>query len=354
MVTQGDILSGRYLLAEQIGAGGMGTVFRAVDLRTGGEVAVKIPHPFLAGDKVFIERLRREAQAAAALHSPRIARVTDFAEHQGTSYLVMEYVPGLTLAERIERDGPLPPSEALHITLEVARALDAAHQRGIIHRDLKPQNVRLDGDDVKVLDFGIARMEGFSGLTSASTLIGSPEYLAPERAEEPGDIRADLYSLGVILYQMLSGKVPFDGGTPFTIMRRHATEAPPPLPPGLPQLVYPIVDRCLAKRPEDRFQTPRELIAALQGALQHLEEERVTRRLAARAPAADGRTLDLPRPPHPEPMAQGEPPAAPPPPTLAPAPGGGRLCRRRDPNHGRVRGCSGGFRPLPAHRTACG
>jgi hypothetical protein len=307
MVTQGDILSGRYLLAEQVGAGGMGTVFRAVDLRTGGEVAVKIPHPFLAGDKVFVERLRREAQAAAALHSPRIARVTDFAEHQGTPYLVMEYVPGLTLAERIERDGPLPPAEALHITLEVARALDAAHQRGITHRDLKPQNIRLDGDDVKVLDFGIARIEGFSGLTSASTLIGSPEYLAPERAEGPGDIRADLYSLGVILYQMLSGKVPFDGGTPFTIMRRHASEAPPPLPPGLPQPVYPIVDRCLAKRPEDRFQTPRELIAALQEALQHLEEERVTRRLAARAPAADGRTLDLPRPPHSEPVAQSEP-----------------------------------------------
>ncbi len=317
MVTQGDILSGRYLLAEQIGAGGMGTVFRAVDLRTGGDVAVKVPHPFLVGDKVFVERLRREAQAAAALHSPRIARVTDFAEHEGTPYLVMEYVPGQTLAERIERGGPLPPAEALHITLEVARALDAAYQRGIVHRDLKPQNIRLDGDDVKVLDFGIARMEGFSGLTSASTLIGSPEYLAPERAEGPGDVRADIYSLGVILYQMLSGKVPFDGGTPFTIMRRHATEAPPPLPPGLPRPVYPIVERCLAKRPEDRFPTPRDLIAALQETLQQIEEERVTRRLAARASAADGRTLDLPRPP------QSEPPA--PQPSTTPAPASGEI-----------------------------
>jgi hypothetical protein len=326
MVTQGDILSGRYLLAEQIGAGGMGTVFRAVDLRTGGEVAVKIPHPFLVSDKVFVERLRREAQAAAALHSPRIARVTDFAEHQGTPYLVMEYVPGLTLAERIERDGPLPPAEALHIAFEVARALDAAHQRGVTHRDLKPQNIRLDGDDVKVLDFGIARMEGFSGLTSASTLIGSPEYLAPERAEGPGDVRADLYSLGVILYQMLSGKVPFDGGTPFTIMRRHATEAPPPLPPGLPQPVYPIVERCLAKRPEDRFQAPRELAGALQEALQRLEEERVTRRLAARAPLADGRTLDLPRPLQSEP---GEPAGSPAPASTA-APAGARPPERPD------------------------
>lgn len=307
MVTQGDILSGRYLLAEQLGAGGMGTVFRAVDLRTGGEVAVKIPHPFLVGDTVFVERLRREAQAAAALHSPRIARVTDFAEHEGTPYLVMEYVPGQTLAERIERDGPLSPAEALHVMLEVARALDAAFQRGITHRDLKPQNIHLDGDDVKVLDFGIARMEGFSGLTSASTLIGSPEYLAPERAEGPGDVRADIYSLGVIFYQMLSGMVPFDGGTPFTIMRRHATEAPPPLPPGLPQPVYAIVERCLAKRPEDRFQTPRELITALQEALQRLEEERVTRRLAARAPAADGRTLDLPRPSQAEPSGPSGP-----------------------------------------------
>ncbi len=299
MVAQGEVLSNRYLLDEQIGSGGMGTVYRATDLRTGAHVAVKIPHTFLASDKVYVERLKREAQIAASIHSPRVARVTDFAEHDGQPYLVMEYVPGETISDLIDRRGAIEPVEALHITLEVARALDAAHQRGITHRDLKPQNIRIDDADIRVLDFGIARLEGQKGLTSAGQLIGSPEYLAPERAEGLGDIRSDIYSLGVVLYQMLAGKAPFDGGTPFTILRRHANEAPPPLPAGMPAQVYPIVERCLAKRPEDRYQLPRELILAIQEAQRAIQEEHTSQRLAGAVPP--GRTLDLPAVSNPRP-----------------------------------------------------
>ena len=273
MVVAGDILSGRYLLQDELGAGGMGTVYRAVDLRTGAEVAIKVPHPFVVHDRAYIERLRREAQIAASLHSPRVALVTDFAEHEGTPYLVMEYVPGVSLATLLEREDAMRIGDALHVALEVARALDAAHQRGIVHRDLKPGNIHLDNDDVKVLDFGIARLDGQSNLTAAGTLGGSPEYIAPERMEGQADIRADIYSLGIVLYEMITGRPPFEGATPWTVLRRHAAEPPPPLPPSVPAVVAAIIERCLAKRPEARYQTPRELIGALQEAIRTVQRQ---------------------------------------------------------------------------------
>ena len=150
----GTILADRYLLTEEIGAGGMGTVYRATDLRTGGPVAVKVPHPYLARDPVFRERLRREARIAAALTSPRVVRVVDLDEHEGVPYLVMEFVAGETLSERLRRAGP-PGAEALAIAREIARALEAAHALGVVHRDLTPRNVKLVDGQLKVLDFGI-------------------------------------------------------------------------------------------------------------------------------------------------------------------------------------------------------
>ncbi|MFN8556025.1 MAG: protein kinase [Dehalococcoidia bacterium] len=273
----------------------MGTVFRAVDLRTGGNVAVKAPHAFLTRDRNYVERLRREAMIAASLQSPRIARVTDLAEHDGTPYLVMEYVPGETLANVIDREGPLAPERALRIALEVARALDAAHQRGIVHRDLKPQNIHVDNDDVKVLDFGIARLQGLSSLTGAGTLLGSPEYTAPERMDGMGDIRGDVYALGVVLYEMLSGRLPFSGDTPWRLLQRHASEPPPPLPAGLPTAVYPIVERCLAKRPEDRYATPRDLAVAPQHAARLVDGE--TGAATVAAPPPSSAQIRLPTPP---------------------------------------------------------
>lgn len=294
MIAQGTILSRRYFLEEELGAGGMGTVYAAVDLRTGARVAVKVPHAFLIRDPQYVERLRREAQIAASMRSTRVALVTDFAEHEGIPYLVMEYVPGQTLADRIAEQGALPPEEALRVTLEIARALDAAHAAGIIHRDLKPHNIRLTSEgDVKVLDFGIARMEGQVALTAVSVFMGSPDYAAPERMEGPGDIRSDIYSLGVTLYEMLTGRLPFGSGTAWTILNRHLHEPPPPLPEGFPPMVYPIVDRCLVKRPEDRYQTPRELAQDLTAALRQLDRDQDMAGRSATHPTP------LPAPPQP-------------------------------------------------------
>jgi hypothetical protein len=301
VVTQGTILSQRYLLEVELGTGGMGTVYRAVDLRTGARVAVKIPHAFLIRNRQYVARLQREAGIAAALLSSRIARVTDFSEHEGIPYIVMEWVPGESLADRIARQGALPPAEAVRIALEVARALVAAHAAGIVHRDLKPDNIRLTHDGgVKVLDFGIARVQGQSGLTSHSQFLGSPDYAAPERADGMGDIRSDLYSLGVTLFEMLTGQLPFGSGTPFTIIRRHAEEPPRPLPFGLPAMLYAVVDRCLAKRPEARYQTPEDLVGDLVATLRQIERDGdYADRTAAHAapPAAapvDGPTVVLP------------------------------------------------------------
>jgi eukaryotic-like serine/threonine-protein kinase len=281
MIGTGEIVSGRYLLQEELGAGGTATVYRAVDLRTGGEVAVKVPYRHLLRDVRQVERLRREAQIAATVTSPSVARVTDYAEHEGTPCLVMEYVPGETLADRLAGTRTLPVPQAMYIALAVARALNALYDRHIIHRDLKPENIRITGDNVKVIDCGLAWMEGQSRLTADGMLMGTLEYLAPERAEGHDDIRADIYSLGVTLYQMLTGRLPFTGATPLSLIRSHATKPPPPLPPGLPPAVYEIVAGCLAKRPEDRFQTPKDLVVALAAALRVADQQIAAQRATA-------------------------------------------------------------------------
>jgi serine/threonine protein kinase len=268
VTTEGRILSNRYLLAEEIGTGGMGNVYRATDLRTGGQVAVKVPHPYLARDPEYVERLRREARIAASLYSPRIVRVIDLdTDENGIPFLVMEYVPGPTLLDELHDRGAFPLADALTLGLETARALDTAHQKGIVHRDLKPHNIKLADGEVKVLDFGIAKAEGLPGMTSASVFMGTPEYSAPERAEGLGDIRSDIYSLGVILYEALAGQLPFSALNPMAVLRKHEQEPPPPLPPDIPEDVSAIVMRCLAKRPEDRYQAPRDLVRDLTAVL---------------------------------------------------------------------------------------
>lgn len=302
----GTTLAGRYLLTEELGTGGMGIVYRATDMRTGADVAVKMAHSFLARDPSYAQRLQREARIAATLQSPRIARVTDYDEHEGTPFLVMEYAPGETLARIISRQGPIFTRRALEITLDVARALDVAHGRNVVHRDLKPHNICVDGSDVRVLDFGIARTMGEPGITSNSILLGSPEYLAPERTEGGGDIRSDIYSLGVVLYEMLTGRVPFGGVTPWQVVRNAAADPLPALPAGFPTPVQRIVERCLAKLPQDRFQTPAELIAALQSALA-MWDQPVTAELSAVA----GGTGPYARPTGTAPAPAGVPPRQP-------------------------------------------
>ncbi|MFN8557231.1 MAG: serine/threonine-protein kinase [Dehalococcoidia bacterium] len=264
---QGALLANRYLLGAAIGAGGMGVVYRATDLRTGGVVAVKVVHPAIAHLPEYLRRLRREAELAAALTSPRVVRVTDLDQHEGTPFLVMEYVPGPTLAEVLAEQGRLPLDQALFLCLEVARALEAADQLGIAHRDLKPDNIKLVEGQVKVLDFGIAKAVA-AGDRHAATgqYIGTPAYSAPERAAGLGDTRVDIYALGVILFELIEGRPPFEGRTALEVMQQHASLAPPPLTRAVPPNVQQILARCLAKRPEDRYQTPTALREALQAA----------------------------------------------------------------------------------------
>jgi serine/threonine-protein kinase len=272
----GQVLNGRYLLHDTLGAGGMGAVYRATDLRTGATVAVKIPHPWLTMDGDYAERLHREARIAAVLTSPRIVRVIDFDRHEGRPFLVMEYVPGQTLAEALDEHGALPWRQAARIALNVARALDGAHRAGVVHRDLKPQNIKLDDDDdVKVLDFGIARAAHMASMTATNVVLGTPKYLAPERlggrhGNDPADTslshsdpRSDLYALGVVLYEMVAGRPPFDGDTPWPVIHGHIAEPPPELPATTPQALARVIARALEKRPEDRYQTAAEMITAL-------------------------------------------------------------------------------------------
>ncbi|MDQ3701897.1 MAG: serine/threonine-protein kinase [Chloroflexota bacterium] len=265
----GTLLAGRYMLAEALGSGGAGSVYRATDLRTGGSVAVKLLHPLLAQNPTWRERLRREAQIAAQLTSPRIVRVIDLAEEEGGPFLVLEYVAGETLEERLRQHGPLAPGTALAIAIEVAHALAAAHAAGIVHRDLKPQNISLVDGQVKVLDFGIAHMDDLAGLTQAGGFVGTPEYAAPEQAAGHGDIRSDIYALGVVLYRMVTGRTPFSGPTALAVLRHHE-ETPPPLPNSLPEPLREVLARCLAKLPTERYQSPAALVEALTAALETL------------------------------------------------------------------------------------
>jgi hypothetical protein len=267
MVATGTILSERYLIHHEIGSGGMGAVYEATDLRTGGTVAVKLLHPPYARNPEFVARLRREAQIAASIRTPRAVRVIDLHEHEGTPFLVMEYVGGESVADRLARLGRLPVDEALAVCVEVARALEGAYAAGVVHRDLKPANIKItDEGEVKVLDFGIARADYLPGITATDTFIGTPEYSAPERLDGSGDIRSDIYSLGVILYEMLAGVRPFTAPTGFALLRQHESAPVPPLPVAVPTEVQAILDRSLAKRPQDRYQTPAELLGSLHAA----------------------------------------------------------------------------------------
>ncbi|MBI2760320.1 MAG: serine/threonine protein kinase [Chloroflexi bacterium] len=280
MVSDGSMLSNRYLIVREVGSGGMGSVYEATDLRTGGTVAVKTLHPHFARDAQFVSRLRREAQIAASIRTPRAVKVLDLDEFEGTPYLVMEYVTGEDLADKLERVGRLSVDEALSVCMDITRALEGAHAVGVVHRDLKPQNVMITEEgEIKVLDFGIARAENQPGITSTNVFTGTPEYCAPERLDAQGDIRSDIYSVGVILYELVSGQRPFTGPTAFSVLRQHEIAPVPQLPPDVPPAVQAIVEKALAKKPAERFQTPAELMLALR---------------AAREPA--GRAVAPPRP----------------------------------------------------------
>jgi len=261
------VLADRYELGPVLGEGGMARVYRGVDRQLRRPVAVKVLAAPFDRDRSFVERFRREARAAAGLSHPNIVAVFDSGSDDGTHFIVTELVEGETLADRLRRDGPMPPEEAVAVAVDIARALAAAHERGLIHRDIKPGNVMVLPDGrVKVVDFGIARAAGSDTLTGTGVVLGSTAYLSPEQAGgQPVDQRADLYALGCVLYEMLTGNVPFRADTPIATMYRHVNEDAPP-----PSTIVPveseleaIVMRCLEKDAKRRFGSAAELEAAL-------------------------------------------------------------------------------------------
>src|SRR5436309_1403141 len=261
------IFDRRYRLVRKLGTGGMGAVYLAEDEELGRRVAIKMLDERHAQDEQFVERFRREAKNAAGLSHPNIVSIYDRGEAEGTYYIAMEYLEGRTLKELIVTKGPTPIPVAIDYARQMLGALGFAHKNGIVHRDIKPHNVVVAPDGrVKVTDFGIAR-SGASQMTEAGSIIGTAQYLSPEQARgAPVDQRSDLYSVGIVLYEMLTGTVPFTGETPLEIAMKHLSDTPRPpslLRPDIPPDLDMVVLRALAKSPEDRFQTAEEMDAEL-------------------------------------------------------------------------------------------
>jgi len=275
MDLEGRTLDGRYQLGSLLGAGGMARVYVATDRVLERQVAVKVLSPPDAQDPLFVERFRREARAAARLSHPNIVAVFDSGSDADQPYLVMEYVPGESLAELLHRQGRLAPGRAVELAIQVCAALAAAHAQGLVHRDIKPANV-LVGEDgqVKVTDFGIVKASAATTLTGTGTVLGTAAYLSPEQAQgHPVDARSDLYGLGCVLYELLCGSPPFGSGadrSPVAVATRHVRE--PPEPPSMrnPQVapaLEAVVLTALAKDPAQRYQSAVELQHALERVL---------------------------------------------------------------------------------------
>ncbi|MEJ7575388.1 MAG: protein kinase [Pyrinomonadaceae bacterium] len=273
----GQTLASKYRIEEHISNGGMGAVYRATHVLMEKSVAIKVLHPALAADGKIVQRFTREAKAASRISHPHALNVTDFGEAEnGVVFLVMEYLRGRTLKEVIREEGTMPLARAAEIIRQVCGALDAAHAEGVVHRDLKSDNIMLEelgaGDWAKVLDFGIAKIQESDShdpaLTAPNLVIGTPQYMSPEQCSQSSNIdnRSDIYSLGIIIYEMLAGHVPFTADSPTEIMMKHLQNAPPSISEerkDLPVEVSGVITRALAKRPEDRFQSAGELSEAL-------------------------------------------------------------------------------------------
>ncbi|CAN5767872.1 hypothetical protein BH20ACT12_BH20ACT12_03180 [soil metagenome] len=265
-----QLVDNRYRLMKPLGSGGMADVYLAHDDILDRDVALKVMSSRYARDEEFVERFKREAQSAAALSHPNIVSIFDRGESEdGTYYIAMEYLPGGTLKDRIIQRGALPAHTAAAVALQMAEALRAAHERDVIHRDIKPHNILVTGlGDVKVTDFGIARAAASSSMTRTGHILGTAHYISPEQAMgEPVGPASDLYSLGIVLYEMLTGELPFDADTPLGIAMKHVNgyvRQPKDLNPSVPDGINAITLRLLAKNPEDRYASDSELIEDLE------------------------------------------------------------------------------------------
>src|SRR5436853_4400263 len=261
------LFDGRYRIVRKLGAGGMANVYLAEDQELGRRVAIKILNERHANDDQFVERFRREAKNAAGLSHPNIVSIFDRGEAEGTYYIAMEYLDGRSLKEMITKRGPAPINVAVDYARQILAALRVAHRQGLVHRDIKPHNVLVDDEGrVKVTDFGIARA-GPSQMTEEGSIIGTAQYLSPEQARGTQvDQRSDLYSLGIVLYEMLTGEVPFTGDSPVEIAMKHLSKVPEPpsrIRPEVPRDLDFVVMRALAKAPDERYASAEEMDADL-------------------------------------------------------------------------------------------
>jgi len=260
----GKIVGGKYKIYDKVGSGGMATVYLARNLNTNEIVAIKILHSEYAENENFVKRFLKEAEIAVKMKHENIAQVLDFGKDEDTYFIAMEYVQGKTLSKILEEKGRLPYEEVVRIASEVAKALSYAHSKGLIaHRDIKPQNIMLTANGkVKVMDFGIAKLVGGEGLTATDSILGTPFYMSPEQAKgQSVDIRSDLYALGITMYQMLTGKVPFDGETPWSVISSHLTKEVPPINlEDVPEKLKKIILKLLEKDPQKRYHNPEELL----------------------------------------------------------------------------------------------
>ena len=269
----GTVLSGRYRLESKLGSGGMSTVYLARDETLERWVAVKVMHREISDQPDQLERFRREARAVAQLSHPNVVAVIDAGEDGGYPYIVFEYVEGETLKQRIDRLGRLPVDEAAAYAIEIGRGLAAAHARRLVHRDVKPQNVLIDAEGrAKVTDFGIARSLESDGLTKTGRVLGTTDYVAPEQAMGQGvDARSDIYSLGVLLYEMLTGEVPFQADTLVGVAMKHVNERMPDVQERRPEIssaLAAVIERATAKEPKKRYPDMIAMLADLEGALE--------------------------------------------------------------------------------------
>jgi serine/threonine protein kinase/beta-lactam-binding protein with PASTA domain len=301
VVEPDTVIDGRYKVISRVGSGGMADVYLAEDQLLGRQVAVKLLHHHFAEDQEFVERFKREASSAAGLSHQNIVGIFDRGEWEGTYYIAMEYVAGRSLKTLVREQGPLDPAQAIDIVIQILRAARFAHRRGVIHRDLKPHNVIIDEEGrARVTDFGIARA-GASDMTLTGSIMGTAQYLSPEQAQ--GHVvsgSSDLYSVGVILYELLTGVVPFDGETAVAIAFKQVSAQPRPpseVNPSVPPALDAVVLRALAKDPAQRYADADEFIAALQRERQALPASAATAGttvLSASAPPGEGWSSALP------------------------------------------------------------
>ena len=265
MLTEGMYIADRYEIIGKIGAGGMSDVYKAKDLTLGRFVAIKVLKPEFSEDLNFVTKFRTEAQSAAGLEHPNIVNIYDVGSEKGMHYIVMEYVDGITLKEYIQKQGAITWNDALYFTTQILRALQHAHDKGIVHRDIKPQNIMLLADGhIKVTDFGIARFSRSETKTLTENAIGSVHYISPEQAKgEFTDERADIYSLGVVLYEMLAGRVPFDADSAVSVALMQVQADAKRLidiNPDIPRGVEQICAHAMEKNPANRYQSATEML----------------------------------------------------------------------------------------------